>query len=219
MCFEEMMVLTIISSFKGVMVHMSDTEIFLLRKAKNGDVEAFEKLIEGCQKRVFNIALRMLGNPDDASEMSQEVFIKIFRSLDGFKENSSFYTWVYRITTNICLDELRKRKNSQVISLDETISIKDNELKPQVEDKSPTPDIEAEKKELRRVVNSAIKSLPEEHKIVVVLRDIQGFSYEEIAKILNCPEGTVKSRINRARQSLKEILKCKKELFELSYVK
>ena len=198
---------------------MSDNEILLLKKARNGDVEAFEKLIEGCQKKVFNIALRMLGNYDDASELSQEVFIKIFKSLGNFKEHSSFYTWVYRITSNACLDEIRKRNNCKVISLDEPVNLNDNDVKPQVEDHRPTPDMEAEKKEMKKIINDAIKSLPEEHRIVIILRDIQGFSYEEISKIVSCPEGTVKSRINRARQSLKEILKVKKELFEESYVK
>ncbi|MCX7842764.1 MAG: sigma-70 family RNA polymerase sigma factor [Clostridia bacterium] len=198
---------------------MSDSERLLLEKAKNGDVEAFEKLIEGSQKRVFNVALRMLGNHDDASEISQEVFIKVFKSIGSFKGNSSFSTWIYKITVNLCLDELRKRKNSRVISLDETIKIKDEEVRMQIEDDGPSPDVEVEKRAIRQVVTQAIEKLSDEHKVVVILRDIQGFSYDEIAKLINCPEGTVKSRINRARQSLKEILRGKKELSEEAYVK
>ncbi len=198
---------------------MSDNERLLLEKAKSGDVAAFESLIQGCQKKVFNIALRMLENKDDAFEVSQEVFIKIFRSLSNFKGNSSFSTWVYKITVNICLDEIRKRKNARVLSLDETVKYKDSEVQLQIQDDGPTPDIEAEKNEIKRVVNNAIKDLNEEHRMVIILRDIQGFSYEEISQMTSCPEGTVKSRLNRARQSLKEILKSKKELFDNAYVK
>lgn len=198
---------------------MSDAEIMLMKKAKDGDIEAFELLIESCRKRVFNIALRMLGNYEDASETTQEVFIRIFKSLGSFKENSSFYTWVYRITSNVCLDELRKRKSKILVSLDETIELKDGEVTPQLEDKSTTPEVAIERKEIKKTIIAAINSLPEEHRLVIVLRDIQGFSYEEIAKIANCPEGTVKSRINRARQSLREKFEVNKELFGESYVK
>lgn len=198
---------------------MSDTERYLLEKAKNGDVEAFEQLIEGCQKKVFNIALRMIGNYDDANELAQEVFIRIYKSIKTFKEESLFSTWVYKVTTNICLDELRKRKKMKVTYLDEEIKTEDSEIKRQVEDERPTPDVQVEKNEVRKVVHNAIKGLSEEQRVMIVLRDIQGFSYEEIAKFLKCPEGTVKSRINRARSSLREILKTEMELFDGGYVK
>jgi RNA polymerase sigma-70 factor, ECF subfamily len=198
---------------------MSENEKYLLHQSKNGDMAAFEQLIEGYQKKVFNIALRMLGNPDDASEVAQEVFIRVYKSVKNFKEESSFSTWIYRITTNTCLDELRKRKNKEHISLDEDIHHEDGDMKRQVEDSRPTPDIIAEKNELRKIVKLAINSLSEDHRIVIILRDIQDLSYEEIAKIVKCPEGTVKSRINRARSELKEILKRKRELFTEEFVK
>jgi RNA polymerase sigma-70 factor, ECF subfamily len=198
---------------------MSENEKYLLHQSKNGDMAAFGQLIEGYQKKVFNIALRMLGNPDDASEVAQEVFIRVYKSVKNFKEESSFSTWIYRITTNTCLDELRKRKNKEHISLDEDIHHEDGDMKRQVEDSRPTPDIIAEKNELRKIVKLAINSLSEDHRIVIILRDIQDLSYEEIAKIVKCPEGTVKSRINRARSELKEILKRKRELFTEEFVK
>ncbi|MCX7748555.1 MAG: sigma-70 family RNA polymerase sigma factor [Clostridia bacterium] len=191
-----------------------ENEKHLLIKAKNGDIEAFEKLIGEYQKKVFNIAFRMVGNHDDASEIAQEVFLKVYKSLKSFKEEASFSTWIYRITTNVCLDELRKKKNKKVISLDEEIKAQDGEMKRQVVDDSPTPEMAVEGKIIRKAVSDSIKMLSEEHRIVIVMRDIQGFSYEEIAKVLKCPEGTIKSRINRARQSLREILKNNKELFK-----
>jgi len=199
--------------------NMNYCEKELIGKAKQGDVEAFEKLIEGCQKKVFNIAFRMLGNFDDASELSQEVFLKAYKSIKNFKGDSLFNTWIYKVTTNACLDEIRKRKNKKVVSLDEDIEIGGNEMKRQIKDDSPGPELTAEDNELKRAVKDSINMLSEEYRTVIVLRDIQGFSYEEISGIIKCPEGTVKSRINRARQALKKILQQKKELINEEYVK
>lgn len=198
---------------------MNYCEKELIGKAKQGDVEAFEKLIEGCQKKVFNIAFRMLGNFDDASELSQEVFLKAYKSIKNFKGDTLFNTWIYKVTTNACLDEIRKRKNKKVVSLDEDIEIGGNEMKRQIKDDSPGPELTAEDNELKRAVKDSINMLSEEYRTVIVLRDIQGFSYEEISGIIKCPEGTVKSRINRARQALKKILQQKKELINEEYVK
>ncbi len=198
---------------------MSDNEKALLEKAKNGDLDAFEKLIEGYQKKVFNIVYRMIGNPDDASELTQEVFIRVFRSIGSFKEESQFSTWIYKIATNICLDELRKQKKHKVISLDEEIKSDDGEMKRQIEDDKPQPDIIAERNELKKTVRNAILALPDEYRLVIIMRDIKGLSYEEIARITKCPEGTVKSRINRARKALKAILCSKRELLNEEYVK
>jgi RNA polymerase sigma-70 factor (ECF subfamily) len=199
--------------------NMSNTEKELINRAKKGDIEAFEQLIEGCQKKVFNIAFRMLGNYDDASELAQEVFLKAYKSIKNFKGDSLFNTWIYKVTTNACLDEIRKRKNKKVVSLDEDVEIGGNEIKRQIKDDSPGPELAAEDNELKRAVKDSINMLSEEYRTVIVLRDIQGFSYEEIANIIKCPEGTVKSRINRARQALKKILQKKKELINEEYVK
>lgn len=198
---------------------MIENEKNLLEKAKNRDIGAFEVLIEGCRKKVYNISLRFLGNQEDALDISQEVFIKIFRTLESFKGNSSFDTWVYRITVNLCLDEIRKRKNKNVISIDESFSSEDGDFKKQFDDRSPGPDVLAERKETKRMIEDAVNSLSEEHRTAIILRDIQGFSYEEVARLTDCPEGTVKSRINRARQALRNILFGKKELLEGKYVK
>lgn len=198
---------------------MDSNEKYLLEKSKEGDIEAFEYLVEKYQKKVFNIALRMLGNHDDAGELTQEVFIKVYKSIKNFKEESMLSTWIYRIATNACLDEIRKRKTRKFVSLDDEIKLDSGMILRQVEDDSPTPDIIAEKNDMINVINKAIQMLSEEHRAVLVMRDIQGFSYEDIAKIIKRPEGTVKSRINRARYELKEILMKKGELLDTVYVK
>jgi RNA polymerase sigma-70 factor (ECF subfamily) len=198
---------------------MNYEEKELVEMARAGDVKAFELLIEGCEKKVFNIAYRMIANYEDASELAQEVFIKAFKSIGKFKGDSLFSTWIYKITTNVCLDEIRKRKNRKVISLDENIVYEGNEIKRQLKDEEPGPEIKAESNEIKKAVKESINELPEDYKTVIILRDIQGFSYEEIARIISCPEGTVKSRINRARQALKKILEHKRELLSEEYVK
>jgi RNA polymerase sigma-70 factor (ECF subfamily) len=161
----------------------------------------------------------MLHNQEDAYDITQEVFIRVFKSMKEFREEASFSTWIYRITKNACLDELRKRKNKATVSLDEDLETEDGAIKRQVEDCSPGPDALYESMELRDIVRTAIELLSDEHKFVIILRDLQGFSYEEIAKVLECPEGTVKSRINRARKALKEILQRRMELLDGDYVK
>lgn len=198
---------------------MDNSEQLLLERSKAGDVAAFETLIEAYQKKIFNLAYRIVGNYDDAGDLAQEALIRIFRSIAGFKEQSSFSTWVYRITTNVCLDDIRKKKNRKVISLDEEIHVEDGEMKRQIMSDDPLPDEVAEKEEMRRLVNDAINTLPEEQRLVISLRDIQGLTYDEIAEVLDCPSGTVKSRINRARQALKNVLLKKRELFNEEYVK
>ena len=199
---------------------MEASEIDLVEKSQQGNIEAFEKLISFYQKKVFNIAFRMMGNQDDASDVAQEVFIKIYKSIGSFKKQSAFSTWVYKITINTCRDELRKQKNKRnTISLDQSICLEDNEVERQIQSNDPTPELVAEKRETGKLIKEAIFNLSDEYKEVVILRDIQGFSYSDIAKILNCPEGTVKSRINRARSMLKDILKGKMELWDRNSVK
>jgi len=197
---------------------MSNDEQLLLERSRSGDVAAFEILIEAYQKKIFNLAYRIVGNYHDAGDLSQEAFIRIFKSIANFKEQSSFSTWIYRITTNVCLDFIRKKKNRKVLSLDEEIHVKDGEMKRQAISDDPLPDEIVEKEELRGIVNSAINSLNEEQRLVISLRDIQGLSYDEIALVLDCPTGTVKSRINRARHALKNILLSKRELLSEEYV-
>lgn len=176
----------------------------LVRKSKDGDIDAFEELIRTYEKRIYNIALKMVGNRDDASDIAQEVCVKIYKSLDKFKENSSFSTWVYRITSNVCIDVARKRKNN-VVSLAVAGDEGEYEIPVASEDKSPEEIVES--KELSRIVKSCILELTPEQRIIIQLRDIYDYSYDEIAKMLNLSMGTVKSRLNRARNALKDKIK------------
>lgn len=181
-------------------------EGWLIKQAQKGDNKAFELLIDEHFKKIYNIAYRLSGNEADASDMTQEVLIKIFRHIGTFNGNSKFSTWVYRVATNTCLDELKKIRRRNAYSLDAEIDTGDSEVAVQVRDESSSPDIAAEQKELSATVGKAIKRLSPDHSAVVILRDIQGMSYEEVAKILNCSVGTVKSRLNRGRAQLKKIL-------------
>ena len=181
----------------------------LIHKAQDGDVAAFEQLIENYQQPVFNLAYRMIGNQDDASDIAQEAFIKVYTSISRFKGNSKFSTWIYRITTNVCLDEIRKRKRLPTFSLSESIDADEGEINREIEDKSANVEMNFEIEQRNKIINEAILKLPEKHRAVIVLRDVNNLSYDQIAATLDCSEGTVKSRIARAREKLYEILKDK----------
>lgn len=191
---------------------MNDIEKLLIKRSKSGDVEAFEQLIFDYQKKAYNIALRIMGNQEDAKDMCQEAFIRIFKSIEGFKEQSSFSTWMYRIITNVCLDEIRKKKKNETLSIDSTFETQDGEMHFETPSEDDTPEEAYVRNEKKNIILKAINELSEEYKTTIVLRDIQGFSYEEIANILCCSIGTVKSRINRGRNILKDKLKTALEL-------
>ncbi len=191
---------------------VSDLEKLLVKKSQSGDVESFELLISSYDKRAYNIAYRVMGNEEDAKDMAQEALLRIFRSIKDFKGQSSFSTWLYRIVTNVCLDELRRRKNEKYVSMDSTIQTDSGELHMELCSDKETPESVYERVEQRELIKSAISELNEDYRSVIVLRDIQGFSYEEISNILDCSLGTVKSRINRARNMLRERLKSSVEL-------
>ncbi len=186
----------------------------LIRSAQAGNAVAFEQLIEEHQKRIFSIAYRIAGNPEDAADMAQEVLVKIFRNLKNFRGDSKFSTWLYRVATTTCLDEQKRQRRHTAYSLDETLETEDGSLAVDPVDTGPTPEESMERKAVRQAIHQAIGKLKEEHKKVILLREVQGLSYEEIAKILNCSEGTIKSRINRARDSLKKFLLQNRELFD-----
>lgn len=193
----------------------------LIEKAKNGDVEAFEKIIEEHHNIVYSIALRMSGNETDAFDMAQEVFIKLYRNLSKFDGHSKLSTWIYRVASNTCLDELKKRKRlwNNTKSLNEEMETKDDSVVLEIKDTKPLPEEQIENSEIKEILNNAILKLSNQHKEVIILRDIEGFSYEEIADIIGCGVGTVKSRLSRARSSLRKILKDYGELFERYFVK
>lgn len=184
---------------------MALSEAALLDECRRGNASAFEKLVVLYEKKVYNLAFRMVGNHEDASDIAQEAFLKVYTSLDQFRGESSFSTWLYRVVSNACLDELRHRARHKVVSIDTPVSPEDPSPR-QIPSKDPEPGHGIERAEVSNAVQQGIKELPDDHRIILVLRDIQGLSYEEIAQVLNMPLGTVKSRLNRARLSLRDRL-------------
>lgn len=187
------------------------TENDLINRCKKGSREAFNELVLKYQTRVINIAYGMLSDREDALDAAQETFVRVYKNIESFKEQSSLTTWIYRITSNVCADILRKRqKGSNIISLNK---LSDDNKETDIKDDAPTPEDSAELSERQRAVREAIARLGDEYRTVITLCDMEGLSYDEIAAILKIPSGTVKSRINRARNSLKKILMEKRELF------
>lgn len=189
-----------------------DLEKILIDKAKQGNITAFEKLIISHEKTVYNVAYRMFNNEEDAKDISQEVFIKFYKSLNKFDGTSKISTWIHRITVNTCIDELRKRKGKEASSIDDVISMDEGDLKKQYQNNSKTPEEKLISKEDTETLKEAINLLSENHKTLIVLRDIQGLSYLEIAEITGNSLGTIKSRLARARVQLKNIILNNKEL-------
>ena len=176
-------------------------------------MSAFEELIIQYEKKVYNVALKKIKNPDDAMDISQEVFIKIYKNLDKFDGKASFSTWLYRITTNTCIDELRKRKGKETYSIDNDIENEEGSYKREFVDNSPTPEEQTIIKESGNEIIKAMENLSDEHRTIIILRDIEGLSYNEIADITGVSIGTVKSRISRARLSLKNIIKNREQKY------
>lgn len=177
-------------------------ETRLIKKAKAGSLEAFEQLILQYEKRIYNYCYRMTNNQEDAEDLAQEVFIKVYKSLHSFKGSSQFSTWIYRIAYNTCVDKFRKEKMVLVSLTQNDEEDKDMDL-PSHE---PLPEDQIVSREQYQALRECISTLKPEYKTAVILRDIQNYTYEEIADILNIPLGTVKSHISRGRAALRDAL-------------
>ena len=178
----------------------------LVRRARRGELTAYDELVRRYQERIYATIYHMTSNHEDANDLAQEAFIKAFHALKSFKGGSSFYTWVYRIAVNKTINFLKQRKNKAQLSLDDLDfnAEHDPDLVALISDKTPRRDINLA--ELQEKLNSAMQKLSEPHRLVVTLHDVQGLSHEEIARIMECNIGTVRSRLFYARQQLQAYL-------------
>lgn len=179
----------------------ADREVDLIAKCQEGDRQAFNRLVMRYQNLVYNFLYRLAPNWDDVDDLAQEVFVKVYHSIKALKDRTQFKSWLHSIAVSVYIDEHRRRKKLQ------ERFVSDERLLESQTDPNENPGYYLERQELHRRLQEAITELPEEFKVVIVLREIQGFSYEEIAKTLKCSIGTVRSRIFRGRQLLQQMLK------------
>ncbi len=184
-----------------------DNESEIIHKVLSGKREAFETLVEKYEKLIYNLSYQLTNSTEDAFDISQETFLKAYKSLGSFRGDCKFSTWLYKICNNVANDYLRSKQRKQTISL--TVYDEEDEKEEQLDiadEVNENPDEQLLKKERIEAVREAIAALSPDHREVIVLRDIEGYSYDEISEILDLEIGTVKSRINRARQIIKETL-------------
>jgi RNA polymerase sigma factor (sigma-70 family) len=182
------------------------SDVALVKAARDGDMKAYDQLVQRYQERLYSTIYHMTSNHEDANDLAQETFIKAYSALRNFKGDSSFYTWVYRIAVNKTINFLKQRKSRQSMSLNDLDFNVENDpdLVALVSDKTPRRDLALV--ELQEKLNAAMQKLSEVHRLVVTLHDVQDLSHEEIADIMECNVGTVRSRLFYARQQLQAYL-------------
>ena len=191
---------------------MEDAQVVaaLIRRCIAGDAAAWEEIVQRYHRRIYNICYRFSGSGDDAQDLTQDVFIKMYKTLNSYDlERGAFMTWVTTITRNLLVDHFRKRKHDRMTdSLDSPVSEHEDAmpLSDQIEDKTLPPDARVQSRETSETVHHALQKLSPELREAVILRDLQDMDYKDIANVLKVPEGTVKSRINRGRAELARLL-------------
>lgn len=178
----------------------------LVEKARGGDRKAFGTLVELYQRRVYAIAFGILRSREDAWDAAQEAFVKAYKNLDRFEGTAAFYTWLYRITYNLSIDHLRSRKRRDTVALDDNRKA-EAALAESDHGGAEHPDEVADRKELSKVLHEAMDKLTDKHRAIIVLREVEGLSYEEMADVLGISKGTVMSRLFHARKNLQTLLR------------
>lgn len=186
---------------------MSEQELIL--RVQEGDETAFESLIRLYEKKVYTLCRRMCANEEDAQEAAQDTFLAVWRSAGSFRQEASFSTWLYRLATNACIDLLRRNKRSGG-----SMSLDDGENAIDLIDPQPLPQQELERQETQRLIEEGLRALPEDYRSILLLREVQGLSYAEIAEVTCMELGTVKSRISRGRGLLRNYLTASGNFFE-----
>ena len=179
----------------------------LILQCRAGDQAAFRELVKRYQQKAYGIALSMLRNADDAMDVTQEAFIKVHRYLDNFKGSSSFYTWLYRITVNLCIDHIRKNKKAQTVEYEDAMDhdeAQGGELLPSTMDMDPARNLD--RRELRELIDRALERLSPTHRAVILMREVEGLSYREMAEVMEVSMGTIMSRLFHARRRMQTAL-------------
>ena len=183
----------------------------MVQKWRKGDPNAIEQLVCKYQGRIYNLILKICSNPDDAAELTQDTFVKVIENIGKFESRSGFYTWAFRIAVNLTLNYRKRKATVGFTSLDAELAAGDEQVRQGLaailsDDKAPDPAQIAENRELCELIQKGIRKLDDEHRAIIVLRDIEGMDYAQIAEVLGTELGTVKSRLSRARSALRQIL-------------
>lgn len=189
---------------------LATDDLTLVERVRTGDQRAFKLLVERYQRKVYGVALGMLKDREEAKDVAQEAFVKVYRYLDHFKGDASFYTWLYRITVNICIDQIRKKgsRGDTHLEFDESVKMDVSEANIGALGSrlGTNPQKSALRAELAQRITEAIHQIPEAHRQILLLREVEGMSYEDLSRTLNIPKGTVMSRLFHARLKMQKIL-------------
>ncbi len=197
------------------MTHAFPDDKVLVERARSGDREAMDALIRKHEKRAYQYAYRLTTNPDEASDVVADAFVRVYGALKNFKGQSAFTTWLYRILTNCFLDSRKRERSRPTVSIEATLVTAEGEIDRQIVDDGESPHEASLRTERERLMQNAVERLPEYQRAMIVMYHVEALSYEDIAEALDLPIGTVKSRLNRARLSLRELLVKDTELFQI----